>query len=721
MKSIDHFFDSYQPIPVNKDLHVKLVEFVDSVRAYAVLLPTVPKSINNMTQNNTPSLKTDLMISIDPRSGSYYFIGYTETTKGYAFQNDSSTISSVHENMLAKFQDITRDSSYTVDDKRILELDGSMMNGSMQSKTKIMLRGNRYYTLLIMYGPGKWDETANQVMSSFQLKQYPNQRWKNNTSPDSLFSSWTPDAILFSDRNDSSNESKAVSYESYDSIRANTYSIKLDAPGTYYWTKNDSALWKSQKETFMNPMDTVLSERIFKKDGIYQYELFKRAGKGKNIQRMQMMIMGEQICRLTVSQESGTIREENVNRFFDQFRFYHPGPKTHLFESKATILLKDLQSPDSATRQRAYTALPQAPFDKTDIGLLQESVLKTFASDSNWYKSVNQIIAERITELDDSSSVEFARAHFVTASRPDIKDALLKILSAYKTKPNYEVLGKLLMSSPPLKEPAYWVTRKWYDSLRVSTSLFPTVLPLLKDSIMVSAILDIASELLDSNLISISIFEPWQETILNYADRRYRTVIADTSYFMVSDYSLINLMKRFRNSASTGMMKKWLQVKYNIYHKQQIVMAFLENNQPISQQALNELAANKDTRMELYRNLKKHKKTSLFPVKFLTQSYFAESLAGDAAAELDNGEAEISLIKVKELKWKGKTSRFFFYDVFMAEDNEHWLVASGPYNMNRADVSFSEAGSDLYSEEQYDSSNAANQMKAIVEQMEKNR
>ena len=187
------------------------------------------------------------MISTDPQTGSYYFIGSTEATRGYALQNDSSTLRSVHDNLLEKFQDITRDTNYVLNDHRILDMDGSMLNGSMRAKMKVIARGNRYYTLLIMYGPGKWNKTADMVLSSFQLRKYSFNKWENKTSPDSLFSTWVPGQISLKKDKEESKEKLTRSYESYDSSRADTYSIKLDTLSKYFWTKNDSSLWSVQK------------------------------------------------------------------------------------------------------------------------------------------------------------------------------------------------------------------------------------------------------------------------------------------------------------------------------------------------------------------------------------------------------------------------------------------------------------------------------------------
>ena len=63
-------------------------------------------------------------------------------------------------------------------------------------------------------------------------------------------------------------------------------------------------------------------------------------------------------------------------------------------------------------------------------------------------------------------------------------------------------------------------------------------------------------------------------------------------------------------------------------------------------------------------------------------------------------------------------SRFFFYDLLLKDDNKHLLAIAGPFNINKANISFSEADSDVYSEEYYDEKNADKQMKALVAQLE---
>jgi hypothetical protein len=107
----------------------------------------------------------------------------------------------------------------------------------------------------------------------------------------------------------------------------------------------------------------------------------------------------------------------------------------------------------------------------------------------------------------------------------------------------------------------------------------------------------------------------------------------------------------------------------------------------------------------------------LFPEKYLTQSLFAKCVVRDVTQQFDEQESEFTFLRVKEMKWKGKMSRFFFYDLYLKGDDAHWLAVAGPYNINKTGISLSEAKSDVYTNEQYDEKNADKLMTALVKQM----
>jgi uncharacterized protein YbaP (TraB family) len=718
LKAISQFFDSYRPIFAHLVQNNNDYTFIDSVHSYEVLLPSKPNLIDNLPPSDK-TLKSVLMISADPQSGTYYFCGSNDCKKGFVFQNDSSVIQFVHNNLEKKYTDITLDSTYSKNSRRILEMNGSMMNNSMRVKTKIIVRGNRYYTLLIMYSPGKWNEKMDKTLASFHPINNPVSHWVNANAPDSLFTTWAPAGFFYSDGKDSNEAMQFPHYGCFDSNRVQIYLMRIDTLDSYLWKKNESEFWEYEKNKFVSSSDTLLSKKIFKKDGLFQYEFSDRPKGGNNIMRMHMWLRGNLVYRMTTVQEPETIEDENVNRFFDLFHFNRLVEETHVFDSKATFLLKDLRSTDTLISRKANKALPDAPFDATEIPLLQEAVLVSYSEDSVLTNSTNGQIAERIIELNDSSSVSFAKNHFAGATDVEVKNALLDLLSSWYTHSNYDSLGKLLVASAFKYEIPKWITNKWHDSLQVAASLFPTVLPLLRDSVLAPAIFDLAKALLKDSLISMAIFHPWEHTILQYADHRFRITLADTLYYTVSDYSVIYILQRMKTDSCNAMLKKWLGVVGNEYHKQDIVLSLLKNNQSVSSSILLDLAAYEDTRLDLYRNLKQYKKAALFPAKYLTQSFFAECMVREATGQFDDQESDITFLRIKEMNWQGKMSRFFFYDLFLKNDNTHWLAVAGPYNINKTSISISEATSDVYAKEQYDEKNADKQMKALVQQMNK--
>ena len=718
VQPVNRFLDSYQPIILKHDPDAKDFPYVDSKHFYGMSMPSKPNSVDNLPASDK-SVRTVLMISTEPQSATYYFCGFTECAKGYAFQNDSIVLDKAHENLLKKLTDITWDTVYTKNNRRTLEMNGSMLNGTVWARTIIRVRGNRTYTELVMYPPGKWNESLNKKLSSFHLDNYAAGNWAYAITPDSLFTTWAPAGISFWDYKDQKETSSFPRYISFDSSRVHSYQMHIDTLATYRWEKNDSTLWAQEKDKFVAVSDTLLSEKIFKKDGLFQYEFSQKAKGGNNIMRMHMWLRGNLIYRMTTIQEPETINEENVNRFFDQFHFNRLSEESRIFNSKAERLLSDLQSTDTLISRKANKALVHAPFNSAEIPLLQKALLITYPEDDSVTNSTNGEIAERIIKLNDSASVDFARKHFKEAVGTEAKCALLDIISARYTKPNYDSLGRLLIESPPKFIFPKWVTGKWHDSLQIAANLFPTIMPLINDSLSGPAIFDLAEALLDDSLLSIATFHPWQHSILQYADRRFRKTLADTVFYTDKDYSVISVLQLMKTDSGNAMLKKWLGVQSNDYHKQAIVLSLLKNKQAINPDVLLELAANEYTRLGLYQNLKEYQKTALYPSKYLTQSFFAASLAREAADEFNDEESDIKLLTTREINWHGKLRRFFFYDLYLKTDSEHYLVVAGPFNINKTIVSFSDAYRDVYSTEQYDTNKLDKQIKALLNQINK--
>ena len=260
-------------MPLNNNDYV----YTDSVHAYEVMLPSKPTPIDNLTSYDK-TLKSIVMISTDLQTGTYYFCGINECNPGYVFQNDSSALHIVHDNLRKRYTNISLDTIYSENNRRIMEMNGSMMNNnSMLARAKVILRGNRYYTLLIMYTPGKWDQKMEKTLASFHPINNRESQWSSKMAPDSLFTTWAPAGFFYLNTKDSNATSQIPQYECFDSNRVHVYIMRVDELDKYLWKKNESAFWEYEKNKFVGSSDTLLSERMIRKDGLYQYEFLYQA------------------------------------------------------------------------------------------------------------------------------------------------------------------------------------------------------------------------------------------------------------------------------------------------------------------------------------------------------------------------------------------------------------------------------------------------------------
>ncbi|MEO8821219.1 MAG: hypothetical protein ABI267_10675, partial [Ginsengibacter sp.] len=322
-----------------------------------------------------------------------------------------------------------------------------------------------------------------------------------------------------------------------------------------------------------------------------------------------------------------------------------------------------------------------------------------------------------IVDLKDSSSFNFAKNNYAVAD-DTTKNMLLSIMASFHTKEYYNVLKTLLLKQPPVLEPGYNFTNPLSDSLELTATILPDLLPLLKDTAMAPVIISLSNKLIDSGLIKENILEPFQGDILNFSDKEFAAFKADSDYFKYSDYQLIQLIEKMNNAECNSKLQKWSLVSQS-YMSLRAVNSLLRNKQDISPKAIQALAKNRDTRTDLYDSLKAYHKTDLFPASYLSQQSFGESYIY-VAAEDDNPLA-VNYLSQKIINFKGRQSKVYFYKVTFrdGDDSTYSLACAGPFGLNLEDVSSKDASAEIYYEENFDKSKMKEQTEALIQQMEK--
>jgi uncharacterized protein YbaP (TraB family) len=710
--SVDRFLHSFS-ITENKDANAgNFMAVENKIKAYHIDVPGKPVSVNDIAGAKDSSILRELSAVVDQSTGTYFFWGANEAAPGYFVENDSTTLAGIRESQKVKFASMSIDTIYIKDGVRMMDIGGIMTQAPLMLKAHYQFRGNRWYALVAMYDAAKNNPSVDEFFNSFSPIAYANTEWGSFTTESKLFSAWSPGNFTYTVKPTVNSGDSIAEYETYDSSRADSYTVVERTFGKYYWRQNDSAFWKKLLHDFDD--DSVLIKRTVKNGELSGYEYETEKNGSGNVKRERMLLNGNKLYSIVTIQAASEINNENTNKFFDALRFNTIKPNDKIFVSKASILLTDIVSADSVTRNEAFNYLSKSPFSKTELPLLHAALLKNYPEDDNDYKNK---LADAILDLKDSSSYTFAKDNYADAD-DDTKNILLNIMASFKTKENFDDIKTLLLKQPPHKELSYDVVYNLTDSIQLAAEIVPDLLVLLKDSAIAPNIITITNKVIDSGLINKNLLQPYYADILKLSVKRYNELKADADAYSSEDYTLEDILRKMNTNASNKSLQQWSVVS-QIYLEMNAVEGLLANQQPISAQALLALAKDNNTRIELYGSLKAYKKENLFPVHYFTQKYFAESYAYSAGSD-DDDPSDITFLTQKIINFKGRQSRFYFYKITYSEsdDASYTLACAGPFRLALTDISSKDATGDIYYDEDFNATNLAAQMDALIKQME---
>ena len=274
---------------------------------------------------------------------------------------------------------------------------------------------------------------------------------------------------------------------------------------------------------------------------------------------------------------------------------------------------------------------------------------------------------------------------------------------SFPTSAHFNDIKTLLLQQPPKQQPDYSFVSKLTDSLQLTAPIFTDLLPLLKDTVMAPSIIEIAKPLLDSGLVNVAVMQPYQQSIIQLAQKNYKSIRSNPDSYDYSNYALLDVLGYMNNATTNAMLQNWTSLKKSPYLQMSAACKLLRNKQVLKPSVLQNLAAEKSTRTELYDTLRAYKKEALYPKEYLTQKNFAESYVYNAASD-DDEPSNLTYLTQKVISFKGKQARFYFYKVTYGEgdDASYHLACAGPFSVNVNTISAEDATGDMYYEEDFD-------------------
>lgn len=705
--------------------------FSNQEKAFTVLFPGVPERMEKMEKKAEGSNWAFTIYQYaDQSTGSYYMLQVRDIAPGYYIPVDSVYFSEFLETLNQVIDKVTRDEKATVQSFPAFRYEGEPAQGGVLYKTLTITRGNRVYNLFAG-GPKGADTEAgmDNFLHSFTMTPYPATSWQQQWSPERNFYTKAPAGLVpwvsKKEETEVEPDDQGAKYISYDSSTSTSYQVFKTAISPYYWYSSDSVFFERQGAEYKGWTDSVISKKTVYNGGLRGMEWVIETPGQNNLKKVRQLLNGDTMYTLLSFIPSQYIDEKNLGQFFDDFRVVPEDRHFTLFTSKADRLLTDLQAADSVTFTKASDAFSASLFNTEDRPLLYQALLKEYIDDTtNIYYTSRDKILNALLKMTDSSTIRFVQEQYPLQSgkKERLKLVLLNLLAGYKTADSYAALKELLLHDIPAEKGNTELSYHFRDSLVLTRSLFPEILVLSNNPVFAERIIDISAELLDSNLISRDMLLPYRENFLHTAD----TTLASLKKKPADEYSgdtywwLLHLLQNFNDTAANRLLQQYLTLDEQTM-KQEAALLLLKNKQPVNPKEIEKIAADKVYRRDLYDNLVKIGKQNLFPARYLTQQYLAESDMYIYASDEDEPE-EVSFIGKREVIYKGEKKRFYLfrlkYEYGEEDETEQYLGIAGPYSMDLKKFEMDYEATGLFYKEQFDAKKTDQQFTAFLKMLE---
>lgn len=667
----DKFFASFAINPSPVAAASKTWRFTDSIMGVTFNSPALLAYNSKLSSTATPGWKISCFNGADPVNGSYTMLFSKEITAGHHLISDSMVHSDLLNNLGSKCSSIHH-SAKTIQGYNGMEIVGRNADQpGLYVRAISLIRDNRNLVFLTMSDSARLFAPEVEGMYSSLRFISPAVQFTNHITPDGACQAPTPAPFRLY-------EGSSLSvFVSYDTTTATTYMVMSDTINKYMWYASDSSFWK---ETIagITGEDSLVSVVDIQNGPLKGKEILLTGTWGNVYRRVRLLLNDTILYKVLISGKRDLINNRHANQFIEGFTVLHPSAGNNFITtSKALKLLTDLRSADSATRKRAFDALEEAPFTKKDLGLLHGALFKRYDSSSINHSQgdLNDKIARVLARLADSSTVDFVQSTYpslINDKRPLGNTALL-LLSKLKTKQSYAALARLVQhpNYTPLTDDVIYSLD---DSLALTVTLYPALQKLFKDSVHAAELARIPMKLMDSGFITKEQAAQCESDFIKAAMYRLPEQIKDDENdFDV--YHLLNLLGRFKSTASNNVLKKYLAAK-SIFLKKEAIRWLLHNKQAVPAVALNAVAADGYYRATFYEMLQELKRTDLFPKQYLTQAHFAASAVTFAATD-DYDPEKVVFLSTKIATHKGKKYLFYLYKVVYEGDESYLGIAGG--------------------------------------------
>jgi len=683
------FFDSF----VMKDIPTADGRlYSDTTAGLVVTLPVQLQYSSQLSRANLNGWNIKGYGGTDANSGVYIAKYEKRPVAGSNIISDSTLFAQVRKGMKERMTE-TKYEELKVDGYNASYFVGQT-NG-FEGRFLNIVRGNTNLGILVVGDPKAINQPVfENIFKTIKAVPLKTTQWKSYAVADNSLKLFAP--AEFTHEKDSTADRNF--FLSYDSLSGINIMVTVDSINKYWWYTSDSSFWMFSKKN-VGENDSIVSSTISKKGKIATNDMMIKMGGAQTYTRSRHYQYGNIVYGISVAGESDVLKSENVNKLMEDVQFNNSLVDFNLTESKASLILNDLSSKDSAVLDGAYDAMRSSKFDSTNIPLLHECLLKKYPAPYPYADTsdVNELIVSKLSALASPSTIPFVCANYnsLTGDKKYLRTSLLKLLSLINTKQSYDALFSLLKTYPADELP-FSFSANIADSLKLAANYSEGILSFIKDTARGLQMTRIINRLTDSSLITLEMVKKYENDFI--ALSKYD--LSKTEHNWRSS-DLVEVLGKIKTQKSFAAIRGYLNVKDVKYVKEKAVIVLVKKNQPVSTTIMNNMAADREMRWPMFQDLTEVKKQALFPKLYLTQQSLGESILYQAASD-DHSVKSIKFIATKTATLHNKKYKFYLFKVTLGEEEGSYLGIAGAFDITGKSFEPKRDITSLYFEEEFD-------------------
>ncbi|NTS42530.1 TraB/GumN family protein [Flavisolibacter sp. BT320] len=714
----DRFFASFTPAePQQKK---DWASFAAPGKAVSVRMPVLPEK-NNQTDAKADSNEVwglSTYTATDPATGCFYLFQHRQTKSGNYIENDPAFWQATYDDYAARLDtitlfDITEYNGYPA---ARMDYEDRSVNGVY--KALIVIRGNQVILLLGGAEKGSDMDDIDNYLQSLDLLPYEKTAWQKTEGPG--FSTLAPAAFRKLDIVDTTaSEPHVEQHCTYNEIDGVSYFVQKVGFSPTYWATGDSLYFEGRVQANLGEEDTLL-HRTWVQNGTLRGIDFTTQTRGHSgLRRIRMLVNKDTLYSLVARFQEKEEKDGLHHGFFENFRVHNEVPAT-IYQSKASQLLESLNTTDSLSFARAHGDLDVVAFQKEDLPLLQQALLRSYTDEKEYTSTHSKLIAH-ILPLADESTLAFAEEAYKKLDGQEnvVQYRLLQLLAEGQTTESFAVLKRLLLSSLPKTGNAILLQKPLLDSAELTAMLFPNLLQKANDSLFGTVVAVVAHRLVQDSLLSIQTLKAYKAPILQGAKNEWQLLL-DGNYEPWELTRWARLLGLLNEPEGTTLLRSMLAQK-DIPLKQAAIEALLSNGHTVPATEITKVAADRSQRVYFFEALQEMGKESLFPPLYATQKSLAESDLFTMFAD-DYEEFTLTYVGQRSATYQGALQQFQLFKLGLPSEEEgqrnEYLCVAGPYKTGAKEKVLYGKLSGAYGNETFNPKKIAQQLKTYLQQQE---